>query len=39
MSRIVSFALLGAVALLAACANTAPVQPGKPEFMVVGLDN
>ena len=38
-SRIVSFALLGAVALLAACAGTAPIQPGKPEFMVVGIDN
>jgi DNA-binding beta-propeller fold protein YncE len=40
MNRMMSsFALLGATALLAACANTAPTQPGKPEFMVVGVDN
>lgn len=38
-NRFVSFALLGTVALLAACAGTAIVQPGKPELMVVGLDN
>jgi DNA-binding beta-propeller fold protein YncE len=40
MNRTVSsFAMLGAMALLAACANTAPMQSGKPEFMVVGIDN
>jgi len=39
MNRILSVALLGATALLAACANTAPMQPGKPEFMLVGIDN
>ena len=39
MNRIVSFALLGAAVLLAACANTAPMLAGKPEFMVVGIDN
>jgi DNA-binding beta-propeller fold protein YncE len=41
MNRILSFALLGATAaLLAACANpTSMMQPGKPEFMVVGIDN
>ena len=38
-NRIPSFALLGAAALLAACASTAPMQPGKPELMVVGIDN
>jgi len=36
--RVIQVALLSAVAVLAACA--APMQtPGKPEFMVVGLDN
>jgi DNA-binding beta-propeller fold protein YncE len=39
MNRTLSFALLGAAALLAACANTASMQPGRPEFMVVGIDN
>jgi DNA-binding beta-propeller fold protein YncE len=39
MNRFLSFALLGATALLAACANTAPMQPGKPEYMLVGIDN
>lgn len=37
MNRNIKWALLGAVALLAACA--APMQPGKPEYMVVGIDN
>jgi DNA-binding beta-propeller fold protein YncE len=36
--KVIQVALLSAVAVLAACA--APMQaPGKPEFMVVGLDN
>ena len=36
--KVIQIALLCAVAVLAACA--APMQkPGKPEFMVVGLDN
>src|SRR5512144_3253274 len=39
MNRALSFALLSIVALLAACADTAPAQPGKPEFMLVGIDN
>ncbi|HEU5295792.1 MAG TPA: YncE family protein [Burkholderiaceae bacterium] len=41
MNRILSLALLGATAaLLAACANpTSTRQPGKPEFMLVGIDN
>jgi DNA-binding beta-propeller fold protein YncE len=34
-----SLALLGATALLAACANTGGMAAGKPEFMVVGIDN
>ena len=38
MTRIHSIALLGAAALLAACAGPAPA-PGKPEYMVVGIDN
>ena len=37
--RIALVALLCAAALLAGCANTASMQPGKPEFMVVGIDN
>ncbi|MGZ8255805.1 MAG: hypothetical protein ACXWVT_13210, partial [Burkholderiaceae bacterium] len=32
----IKLALLGAAALLTACA--APMQPGKPEYMVVGID-
>ena len=35
--KIIQVALLCAVTVLAACA--APTSPGKPEFMVVGLDN
>jgi DNA-binding beta-propeller fold protein YncE len=38
MNRILWVAALGAATLLAACANTA-MTPGKPEFMLVGLDN
>ncbi len=37
MNLNITFALLGAAALLAACA--APTQPGKPEYMVVGIDS
>jgi DNA-binding beta-propeller fold protein YncE len=38
MKRAIRVALLGAAALLAACA--APMQaPGKPEYMLVGIDN
>ena len=37
--RFALVALLCAAALLAGCANTASMQPGKPEFMVVGIDN
>ena len=47
MTRIQLIALLGVAALLSACAGTAPEgqgqgqagKPGKPEFMVVGIDN
>ena len=39
INRVESLVLLGAVALLAACASTAPMQAGKPEFMVVGIDS
>jgi DNA-binding beta-propeller fold protein YncE len=38
MTPIRSIALLGAAALLAACAGPAPA-PGKPEYMVIGVDN
>lgn len=38
-TRIASFALLTAAALLAACATDSPVASGKPEYMVVGIDN
>ena len=37
MKRLLPLALLCAVAALAACATTEP--PGKPEYMVVGIDN
>jgi len=37
MNRITLFALLSGTALLVACAST--MQPGKPEFMLVGIDN
>jgi DNA-binding beta-propeller fold protein YncE len=39
MNRIVSLAALGATLLLVACADRAPMQPGKPELMLVGIDN
>jgi DNA-binding beta-propeller fold protein YncE len=39
MNRIVSFAALGATLLLVACADRAPMQAGKPEWMLVGIDN
>ena len=39
MNRVPLIALLWASALLVACANPKPMQPGKPEFMVVGIDN
>jgi len=39
MNRVPLLALIAASALLVACANPKPMQPGKPEFMVVGIDN
>jgi DNA-binding beta-propeller fold protein YncE len=39
MTRLVTFALLSAAALLAACAATERMAPGKPEYMVIGVDN
>lgn len=39
MNRILSFVLLGAVATLAACATAERMSQGKPEYMVVGIDN
>ena len=39
MKRILPLALLCAVATLAACASTERMSPGKPEYMVVGIDN
>ena len=39
MNRTLTLVLLGAAALLTACANMASPQAGKPEFMVVGIDN
>jgi len=39
MARNLAFALLSAAALLTACANPAATLPGKPEYMVVGIDN
>lgn len=39
MNRILCSAILGASVLLAACANTAPMPSGKPEFMIVGIDS
>lgn len=38
MNRINTWAALAASALLAACANTATMTAGKPEYMVVGID-
>ena len=38
MNRLLPLALLCAVATLAGCA-TEPMAPGKPEYMVVGIDN
>ncbi len=37
MKRLLPLALFCAVATLVACATTEP--PGKPEYMVVGIDN
>ena len=39
MNRLLPLALLGAVATLAACATTDRMLPGKPEYMVVGIDS
>ncbi len=39
MNPIFSLALLSAAALFGACASPAGKAPGKPEFMVVGIDN
>jgi hypothetical protein len=39
MTRLVSLALLSAVALLAACGTTEQMAQGKPEYMVIGIDN
>ena len=39
MNRIVSTALLSAAALLAACASPERMSQGKPEYMVIGVDN
>jgi DNA-binding beta-propeller fold protein YncE len=39
MKRVALITLLWVSALLVACANPKPMQPGKPEFMVVGIDN
>ena len=39
MNRTLTLVLLGAAALLTACANMASPHAGKPEFMVVGIDN
>ncbi len=39
MNRTLSLALLCAATLLAACAGPAVTPPGKPEYMLVGIDN
>ena len=39
MNRLLPLALLCAVATLAACATMDRALPGKPEYMVVGIDN
>jgi DNA-binding beta-propeller fold protein YncE len=39
MIRILSFALLATVALLTGCASTERMSPGKPEYMVIGIDS
>jgi DNA-binding beta-propeller fold protein YncE len=39
MNRIASIALLSAAALLVSCASMQSMSPGKPEYMVVGIDN
>lgn len=39
MDRSLSLALLSAATLLAACAGPAVTPPGKPEYMLVGIDN
>ena len=39
MDRITSTALAVTVAVLAACASPDPTSKGKPEFMVIGIDN
>ncbi|HEV2430095.1 MAG TPA: YncE family protein, partial [Burkholderiales bacterium] len=38
-SRIASYALLAAATLVAACATDERMASGKPEYMVVGIDN
>ena len=39
MNRLLRLALLCAVATLAACATMDRALPGKPEYMIVGIDN
>jgi DNA-binding beta-propeller fold protein YncE len=39
MNRLLPLVLLCAVAALSACATTDRMAPGKPEYMVVGIDN
>ena len=39
MKRLLSLSLLCAMATLAACATMESAAPGKPEYMVVGIDN
>ena len=39
MNRLLRWAMLGALATLSACASTGPATPGKPEYMVVGIDS
>ena len=39
MKRLIPLALLCVAAMLAACATMEPAVPGKPEYMVVGIDS
>lgn len=39
MKRLIPLALLCTAAMLAACATMEPAMPGKPEYMVVGIDS
>ena len=39
MNRLLPLVLFCVVATLAACATTDRMSPGKPEYMVVGIDN